>query len=311
MSVPSRDSSKKGTITRSQAKKNPTLAKEVEESSQLPLKPKRKNQENTVKDSHHSETSSISNQGDLLDISVGSISDPEISTSNKTKNQNSPLFNKLKTFIRSNNSIIIAGDKYNDTPQINQSFDDTIRDITLREESIFKNVTANSTLYDRTLCAQENSCDISNFQVPALPQEGYEFIDPFSTKSQLNRTPETFNHTAIFNNPNLEFEQVQEILPNKLNQITPDNIEQAFDSLKYSDPYSTSRKSNKEILANNVPNNLPNILPNNLPIQSFEMMNLPTNQHVSLRDALEIVPYFDGSSKVPLTLFIEACKEAK
>ena len=41
------------------------------------------------------------------------------------------------------------------------------------------------------------------------------------------------------------------------------------------------------------------------------MMNLPTNQQVSLRDVLEIVPCFDGSSKVPLTLFIKACKEAK
>ena len=40
-------------------------------------------------------------------------------------------------------------------------------------------------------------------------------------------------------------------------------------------------------------------------------MNLPTNQQVSLRDALQIVPYFDGSSKVPLTILIEACKEAK
>ena len=48
MSVPSRDSSKKGTITRSQARKNPSLAKEVEESSQLPLKPKRKTQEGNL-----------------------------------------------------------------------------------------------------------------------------------------------------------------------------------------------------------------------------------------------------------------------
>ena len=205
MSIPPRDTSKKGTVTRSQKRKNPSLAKEVEESSQLPLKPKRKNQENTAKDSHHSETSNISNQGDLLDIIIGSISDAEISTSNKTKTPNSPFFNKLKTFIRPSNSIIIARDKYNDTRQINQSFDDTIRDITLREESIFKNVTANSTLYDRTLCAQENSIDISNNKVPALPREGYEFIDPFSTKSQFNRTPEFLNQTTIFNNPNLEF----------------------------------------------------------------------------------------------------------
>ena len=63
-----------------------------------------------------------------MNISVRSISDPEISTSNKTKNPNSPFFDKLRTFIRPNNSIIIAGYKYNDTPQINQSFDDTIRE---------------------------------------------------------------------------------------------------------------------------------------------------------------------------------------
>ena len=89
MSVPSQDNSKTGTLTRSEARKTPNLAKEVEESSQLSLKPKWKNQENTAKDSHHSETSNILNQGDLLDISVGSISDPEISTSNKTKNPKS------------------------------------------------------------------------------------------------------------------------------------------------------------------------------------------------------------------------------
>ena len=46
------------------------------------------------------------------------------------------------------------------------------------------------------------------------------------------------------------------------------NIEQALDSLKSSHPYSTSKKSNKEISANNLPNT-------NLPIQSIEMMNLP------------------------------------
>ena len=315
MSVPSRDSSKKDTITRSQASKNPTLAKEIEDSSQVPLKPKRKTQERNLQ---NSESSSNLDQTDLLDISIGSIPDTETSTLNKsiidTKNPKSPFVDKLKTFIKRNNSIIIPGDKYNDTLQINQSFDDTIRDITLREESIFESITANSTLYDRTLCAQENSSDISNNQVPALPQEGYEFINPFLTISQLNRTPESLNKTTIFNNPNLESQQVQETLPNKINQLTlddPANIEQALDSLKSSHPLSTSRKSDNEILANNLPNNSPTILPNNLPIQSFEMMNLPTNQQVFPRDALEIVPYFDGSSKVPLTIFIEACKEPK
>ena len=111
------------------------------------------------------------------------------------------------------------------------------------------------------------------------------------------------NQTTIFNNQNLESQQVQEDLPNKNNQITLDdsaNMEQALNSLKFSHPLSTSRKSDKEVSVNNSPNNLP--------IQSIEMMNLPTNQQVSLRDALEIVPYFDGSSRIPLTLFIEACK---
>ena len=40
-------------------------------------------------------------------------------------------------------------------------------------------------------------------------------------------------------------------------------------------------------------------------------MTLPTNQQVSLRDALEIVSYFDGSNKVPLPVFIEACEETE
>ena len=81
-------------------------------------------------------------------------------------------------------------------------------------------------------------------------------------------------------------------------------MEQALNSLKSSHPYSTSEKYDKEISANNLPNP-------NLPIQPIEMINLPTNQQVSLRDSLETVPYFDGSSKVPLTIFIEGCKEAK
>ena len=316
MSVPSRDSSKKGTITRSQAKKNPILGEEIKESSQGLFKPKRKTREDIDKFSQYSEKSSALDQTDLLDINVGSISDPDTSAQNKSiiesKNPKSPFLDKLKTFIRPNNSIIIAGDKYNDTPQINQSFDDTTGDITLREESIFENIAANSTLYDKTLCPDQFS-EISNDKIFSLPQKRYKSIDPFATKSQLNRTPESFNQTTIFKNPNLEFEQVQEILPYKSNQTIIDdsaNIEQNLNSPKSSYPLSTSRKSDKEVSIHNLPNNLPSNLPNNLPTQPTEM-NLPTNQQVSLRDALEIVPYFDGSNKVPLTIFIEACKEAK
>ena len=80
MSVPSRDSSKKDTITRSQSSKNPTLAKEIEESSQVPLKPKRKTQEGNLQ---NSESSSNLDQTDLLDISIGSIPDTETSTLSK------------------------------------------------------------------------------------------------------------------------------------------------------------------------------------------------------------------------------------
>ena len=161
-------------------------------------------------------------------------------------------------------------------------------------------------MYDRTLCRDQSS-DNSNNKIFTTPHKRYESIDPFETKLDPNRTPESSNQTTIFKNPNLKFEQVKETLPNKINQITPDdsaNIEKALDSLKSSHPFSNSRKSNKEILANNLSNN-------NLTIQPTEIMNLPTNQQVSLRDALEIVPYFDGSSKKPLKIFIEACKEAK
>ena len=49
MSVPPQDASKKGTITHSQAKKNPILAGEIKETSQGLLKPKRKSREDTDK----------------------------------------------------------------------------------------------------------------------------------------------------------------------------------------------------------------------------------------------------------------------
>ena len=52
---------------------------------------------------------------------------------------------------------------YNDTPQINQSFFDTVEDITLREKSIFESIIANSTLNDRT-CPNQSE-DISNNKI--------------------------------------------------------------------------------------------------------------------------------------------------
>ena len=84
MSVPPQDASEKGTITRSQAKKNPILAGEIKEISQGLLKPKRKTREDIDKFSQYSEKSSSSDQTDLLDISVGSISNPYISAQNKS-----------------------------------------------------------------------------------------------------------------------------------------------------------------------------------------------------------------------------------
>ena len=80
MSVPPQDTSKKGTVTRSQAKKNPTLAEEIKETSQSMLKPRLKAREDTDKFLQYSEMSSALDQTDLLDISAGSISDPDIRT---------------------------------------------------------------------------------------------------------------------------------------------------------------------------------------------------------------------------------------
>ena len=84
MSVPPQDASKKGTITRSQAKKNPTLAEEIRKTSQGLLKPKRKSREDTDKFLQYSEKSSALDQTDLLDISVESISDPDTIAQNKS-----------------------------------------------------------------------------------------------------------------------------------------------------------------------------------------------------------------------------------
>ena len=52
MSIPSRDTSKKGTVTRSQSRKDPILAREIEKSSQGPLQTKQKTLRNTDKTLH-------------------------------------------------------------------------------------------------------------------------------------------------------------------------------------------------------------------------------------------------------------------
>ena len=49
MSIPSRDTSKKGTVTRSQSRKDPILAREIEKLSQGLLQTKQKTLGNTDK----------------------------------------------------------------------------------------------------------------------------------------------------------------------------------------------------------------------------------------------------------------------
>ena len=51
MSIPPRDATKRGTVTRSRARKNPTLAKEIEQNWQGSQKPKKKAQQNIGKNS--------------------------------------------------------------------------------------------------------------------------------------------------------------------------------------------------------------------------------------------------------------------
>ena len=82
----------------------------------------------------------------MLELFANPKSVLKVNQLSKQKTQ-SPFFDKLKIFIKPNNSIIIAGDKYNDTSQVNQLFDDTVGDVTLREKSIFESIIANSTLY--------------------------------------------------------------------------------------------------------------------------------------------------------------------
>ena len=56
--------------------------------------------------------------------------------------------------------------------------------------------------------------------------------------------------------------------------------------------------------------NICNINSNNFDPLVQLNVNVPNNQQVSLRDALEIVPVFDGWS-VLLVHFIDGCEEAK
>ena len=69
-----------------------------------------------------------------------------------------------------------------------------------------------------------------------------------------------------------------------------------------SDDNSTDNEQIEQTVLNNPEENVN-------PIIKKEMV-LPNNQQVSLRDALEVVPLFDGSN-IPLSHFIEGCYEAK
>ena len=59
------------------------MAKEIEENSQGPQKPMQKAQGNIGKNCQGSESLNTLDQTNLLNISIGSISDPEINTHNK------------------------------------------------------------------------------------------------------------------------------------------------------------------------------------------------------------------------------------
>ena len=69
-----------------------------------------------------------------------------------------------------------------------------------------------------------------------------------------------------------------------------------------SDDNSTENEQMEQIVHNNPAENVD-------PIINNEMV-VPNNQQVSLRDALEVVPLFDGSN-IPLSHFIDGCYEVK
>ena len=73
-------------------------------------------------------------------------------------------------------------------------------------------------------------------------------------------------------------------------------------SNNHSDDNSTDNEQMDQIVHNSPAENVN-------PIRNNEMA-LPNNQQVSLRDALEVVPLFDGSN-ILLSHFIEGCYEAK
>ena len=66
----------------------------------------------------------------------------------------------IKNFLISSTNRSNNAAKYNPVIFLNRTFDDTIGDITIKENSVFKSVTAYSTLYDKILCPQENSQEL-------------------------------------------------------------------------------------------------------------------------------------------------------
>ena len=116
------------------------------------------------------------------------------------------------------------------------------------------------------------------------------------------------NETTYIDNEDISLLSSTVIPENTVEERTKINVSE--NSLKCqtilsnhdSDDNSTDNEQMEQIVHNNPAENVN-------PIRKHEMV-LPNNQQVSLRDALEVVPLFDGSN-IPLSQFIEGCNEAK
>ena len=144
-------------------------------------------------------------------------------------------------------------------------------------------------------------------------------IDSSSDSSKELETSDTLTQQSIFHSTlkSLESDQtvnqtLKRAIDNSIiNKYNTEPLADKTPSNKFEESAGTS--TNKSIGKLTIQENKSETNTTSYTSQNFSTINnmpIPNNQQVSLRDALEIVPQFDGKN-MPLSVFIEGCVEAK
>ena len=203
------------------------------------------------------------------------------------KNQIDP--SKIKKLLQSNKTLVSSASSNKTLPQSEITPEHSINKTLVLEENYSVNFSSlgspankSSSIHDLSLISgssnQDQTLTIDDFQSDI--SDSSKFFSSTFLPSQSRKSLE-------FKETNIQYERDY--------TDSDDNS----DDQEISENIKNKTVKTGDIKYNKISKNL---IPDN--------MTLPNNQQVSLRDALEVVPIFDGSN-IPLSHFIEGCEEAR